>query len=74
MHNYSEQDQSALNVSQLGTASHAFDLEAEAEPIPDLCDEPEDEGGGGEDDFNPDMLDQEDLGEKLPGNLNRSTL
>ena len=66
---------SSLNVSKMGTTAHAFDLEAEVEPIPDLGDEDDDGGGGGgpgefgmdADDFNPDTIDNNDAGQSVTG-------
>ena len=54
-------------MSKLGSSTHAFDLEAEVEPIPNLEDEEDDGGGGVElgmdaDDFNPDTVDNDDAG------------
>ena len=55
----------------MGSSTHAFDLEAEVEPIPNLEDEEDDGGGGGEfgmdvDDFNPDTVDNDEAGDLMP--------
>ena len=65
-------------MSKLGTTAHAFDLEAEVEPIPELGeDDDDDDGGGGAaefgmdiDDFNPDTVDNNDAGQSSPWKLN----
>ena len=68
LHNGCSFQDASLNVSKLGSSAHAFDLEAEVEPIPNLDDEEDDGGGGGEfgmdvDDFNPDTVDSNDAGD-----------
>ncbi len=69
------QEESALETPRHGSVAHAFDLDAEVEPIPALDDPGGDDADAFDDpaaDFNPDALDQDDAGEDIPrGRVNK---